>query len=345
MAFDVTAIEDKIDKVSTGAIEITGGALDLKQMSDVMDFAKLMAISGAAVPKYLQGNPGACLAICSRALRWGMDPFAVAEKSYMVINKGEERIAYESQLVHAVITARAPLKSRLRYEIIGEGDERRCRVWGTFKGEEKPHEYTSETLGKLRDARGKNEYGKIKGSPLWETQPEVQLAYSSVRQWARLHASETMLGVYTPEEIAEAEPMDVTPVAEHRNEMVHKLQERRLQHTKKTTRGFDHEHVNREVGKANGVIEGDAERVVETKQEDEHGQTKDTGAGNAEVRQRDADDQRGADDTVAGGRADLADGNFERSIGRRSVAQAEGGGTEKDESEVFPADRKAGPKS
>ena len=112
----------------------------------MMEFAKLMAVSGAAVPLYLRGNPGACLAICSRAYRWGMDPFAVAEKSYMMRNPktGEERIAYEAQLVHAVITARASLKNRLRHRIEGEGDERRCVVWGTFRGEDKPHEYTSE---------------------------------------------------------------------------------------------------------------------------------------------------------------------------------------------------------
>jgi hypothetical protein len=200
---DVTEIEKRVDRAVAAPIEVNAelGGLNLETLGQVMEFAKLMSVAGAAVPKYLRGNPGACLAICSRALRWQMDPFAVAEKSYMVSNRGEDRVAFEAQLVHAVITARAPLRERLRYEIVGEGDERRCKVWGTFKGEKEPHVFVSETLTKLREARGRNDDGKLKGSPLWETQPEVQMAYAAVRQWARLFASETLLGVYTPDEI------------------------------------------------------------------------------------------------------------------------------------------------
>jgi len=105
---DVVELEKRVDRAIAAPIPINAevGGVALENMGQVMEFAKLMAVSGAAVPKYLRGNPGACLAICSRALRWQMDPFAVAEKSYMVTNKGEERIAFEAQLVHAVITAR-----------------------------------------------------------------------------------------------------------------------------------------------------------------------------------------------------------------------------------------------
>ena len=181
----------------------------LENLGQLLEFAKLMAISGAAVPKYLRGNPGACLAICSRALRWRMDPFAVAEKSYMTSSRGgEERVCYEAQLVHAVIEARAPLQGRLRHEIIGEGDGRRCKVWGLFKGERTPHVYTSETLGKLRDARGRSDTGVLKGSPLWLHVPEVQLCYSAVRQWCRLYSPDTLLGVAATDEFDATEPLD-----------------------------------------------------------------------------------------------------------------------------------------
>src|SRR6188768_1266564 len=115
---DITEIERRVDRAIAAPITVNAeiGGIALQNMGEVMEFAKLMSVSGSAVPKYLRGNPGGCLAICSRALRWQMDPFAVAEKSYQVVNKGEERIAFEAQLVHAVITARAPLKTRLRYE-------------------------------------------------------------------------------------------------------------------------------------------------------------------------------------------------------------------------------------
>jgi hypothetical protein len=55
-----------------------------------------------------------------------MCPFGIAEKSYAVTNRGEEKIAFESQLIHAVVEARAPLNGRLRYEVIGESQHRLC---------------------------------------------------------------------------------------------------------------------------------------------------------------------------------------------------------------------------
>lgn len=251
---DVTEIEKRVDRAIAQPIPINEevGGFDLTTLGQLMEFAKLMAVSGAAVPKYLRGNPGACLAICSRAVRWQMDPFAVAEKSYMVINRGEERVAFEAQLVHAVVTARAPLQGRLRYEVLGEGDERRCKVWGTFKGESEPHVYVSEPLAKMREARGRNDQGVLKGSPLWDTVPEVQLAYSSVRQWARLFSSETLLGVYTPDEFEDA-PIDEPPSA-----MV-TLGERLRAAKKGQARGFDAAHVRREAG-SGPIIEGEVQQ-------------------------------------------------------------------------------------
>ena len=264
---DINEIERRVDRAIAAPIPVNAdmGGLTLENMGQVMEFAKLMSVSGAAVPKYLRGNPGACLAICSRALRWQMDPFAVAEKSYMVINKGEERVAFEAQLVNAVVTARAPLKTRLRHEIVGEGDDRRCVVWGIFKGEDSPHKYTSETLGKLRDARGRNDYGNIKGSPLWDTQPEVQLAYSAIRQWCRLYASETLLGVYTPDELEDgSKKIDVTP--SKTDALAQRLKDAKAQHAD-TRRGFDADYVARQAA-LSSTIEGDV-NSDEAKQEGE----------------------------------------------------------------------------
>jgi RecT family len=249
---DVSDIEKKIDHAIAAPIPIKAelGGLALENMGQVMEFAKLMSVSGVAVPAWLRSNPGGCLAICSRALRWGMDPFAVAEQSYMARGKGgEEHVGFQAQLIHAVVTSRAPLKGRLRSEIIGEGDERRCRVWGTFKGEDKPHEYTSETLGNKIKALGRNDKNQIKGSPLWDSDPAVQMTYSAVRQWCRLHSSETLLGVYTVDEIEDSQPMDVTPGAA----LAQRLKDAKRLHSE---RGFDVEHVAK-------VIEGDATEATD----------------------------------------------------------------------------------
>jgi len=201
------------------------------------------------VPPHCRDKAGTVFALCMQALEWGMPIMSVINKSYVVSNRGTDRIAYESQLIHAVIEKNAPLKSRLRYEITGNGDERRCKVWGTFKGEDKPHEYESETLGKLRDARGRNTEGQVKGSPLWDTLPEVQMFYSASRQWARLFCPDVILGAYTPEDQSFAEPIDVTP------NKVAVLSQRLKDAKLGEVRGFDNADVVRQVG---SIIEGNA---------------------------------------------------------------------------------------
>lgn len=261
---DLARIEERIDReaMSGVAVDAEIGGVQFRSVVEVMEFAKLMAISGAAVPRHLRANPGLCLAVTVQALEWRMSPFSVAAKSYVATQAGDERLAYESQLVHAVIEARAPLKGRLRYEITGEGDERRCRVWGTFKGETEPHEYTSETLATLREGRGRNDRGAVKGSPLWDKQPEVQLFYSASRQWCRIYAPDVLLGIYTPDELG-GEVKDVSPAPKEEKPLSALAQ--RLAANKTPQNGFDHRRVQREAAEATpagATIEGEASEVA-----------------------------------------------------------------------------------
>jgi hypothetical protein len=197
------------------------------------------------VPPHCRDKPGVCFALCMQAHEWGMPYLAVINQSYVTNNRGVERIAYQSLIIHAVIEKNAPIKGRLRCTYSGEGDERRCTVFGTFKGEDKPHEYESETLGKLREARGRNEQGQVKGSPLWDAQPDVQLFYSASRQWARLWCPDVILGAYTPEDPQyEEPPKEPAILTRLRDAKAH------------GDRGFDLAHVQRETGHT--VIEGDA---------------------------------------------------------------------------------------
>ncbi len=179
-------IESRLDRKTAGAIALNGGPT-FRSMNDVMEFAKLMALGGIAVREHCRGNPGVCLAITMQAVEWGCTPFSVANKSYEI--KGQ--LAFEAQLVHAVIEARAPLKGRLRCRYEGEGPDRVCIVWGTFNGENDPHEYRTP---KFRDI-------PIKNSPLWKSDPDQQLWYFGSRSWARKWCSDVLLGIYTPEEL------------------------------------------------------------------------------------------------------------------------------------------------
>jgi hypothetical protein len=183
--------------------------------------AKLMATAGPMLPEWLQGNVGGCWGIILRATELGISPLTLANWSYLVDNKGVKRVAYESQFYHAIIEARAPLKERLQYEIRGEGDDRVCRVWGTFKGETIVRELISAKLGDLRP--GKNQYGQTKGSPLWDRKPDVQMFYDTSRDWARMFCPDILGGVYARDELEEAEQR-VGP--EHAKDVSPKLRER-----------------------------------------------------------------------------------------------------------------------
>lgn len=56
----------------------------------------------------------------------------------------------------------------------------------------------------------------MRNSPLWATDPRQQLAYLAVKRWSRLYAPDVILGVYTPDELDEAnrEMRDITPATE-----------------------------------------------------------------------------------------------------------------------------------
>ena len=188
----IERLESTLDRARHNEISVSSsaGGMAVKTMAEVMEFAKLMAISDVAIPRHLRANPGACLAVCIQAIEWKMSPYAVANKSYVV----NDRIAYESQLIHAVIEQRAPLKGRLRNSYSGEGDSRKCKVWAHIEGEDEPLVFQSAEFGRIQP----------KNSPLWKTKPDLQLFYNASRDWARMYFPDVIMGVYSDDELAAA---------------------------------------------------------------------------------------------------------------------------------------------
>lgn len=182
--------------MSTGA---TGAKIAPQNLAEVVKFAEVMCRADIALPKHLRGNAGACMAVALQALDWQMNPFAVAGKSYQV----NGMIAYEAQLIAAVVNTRSGIKGRLRYAYQGEGNTLTCTVTGVLDGEE--YSYTSPPMGAIT----------TKNSPLWKTDPQQQLGYFSARSWARRYTPEVILGVYDREEAEQFrgpdQAKDVTP--------------------------------------------------------------------------------------------------------------------------------------
>lgn len=183
-----------------GVSSIAGG-LTFTNMAEVVDFARLMARSGIAVPKHLRENPGACLAITIQAVEWGMSPFAVANKSYSV----NDRLAYESQLIQAVLLARAPIVGRLSFEYAGDGPTRTCTCFATLR-EGMTVRYTTPQFKDI----------KVKNSPLWTADPDQQMSYYAGRSLARRYFADVLLGLYTEDELrdtpVEPEALRINPL-------------------------------------------------------------------------------------------------------------------------------------
>ncbi|MDT7076464.1 RecT family recombinase [Citrobacter amalonaticus] len=180
-------------------------------MNQLVRFAELMAQSRATVPQHLAGKPSDCLAVTMQAAQWGMNPFAVAQKTHVV----NGTLGYEAQLVNAVVSSSNLLTSRLNYrwdgdwsKVNGKTDKSpslTVTVSAVIKGEAEPRELTISMA-----------QAGVRNSPLWEQDPRQQLAYLCVKRWARLHAPDVLLGVYTPDELQETAPRverDITPPA------------------------------------------------------------------------------------------------------------------------------------
>ncbi len=183
-------------------------------LRQLQQFAEVMAQSVQTLPKHLAGKPADCMAVAMQAAQWGMNPFAVAQKTHLV----NGTLGYEAQLVNAVVTSSRAVQGRFKYEYGGDWDAYMLnpdkqheaglfiRVGAVIRGE------TEITWGEpvyLSPITTRN-------SPLWKTAPKQQIAYLAVKYWARLYCPEVILGVYTPDEFDTPQPRverDVTPLA------------------------------------------------------------------------------------------------------------------------------------
>lgn len=189
---------------------------------NMQNLATIMASATATVPDHFKGNVGDCMAVVMQSAQWGMNPYAIAQKTHLI--KGI--LGYESQLVAAVINSSGVTTDRFKFEwfgdwskVIGKFDiksgqngEYRTPGWhlsdeeglgvkvtATLKGDSQPT--TLEVL--LAQAR-------VRNSTQWADDPKQQLAYLAQKKWARLYAPDVIMGVYTKDEIIEGEFEEVS---------------------------------------------------------------------------------------------------------------------------------------
>lgn len=166
---------------------------DLEPILDTARFEHMQRIANvmarcALVPEALRGGDvetgmANCFLVVNQSVRWGMDPFAVAQCASVIHGK----LCYEGKLVAAVMQkAGVNLSFKLNDKT---GDAMGVTIIGTLPGENEPRIVTG-TVGAWKT-----------GNEQWKKDPAAMLCYRGARAWSRIHNPAPMLGVYTPDEL------------------------------------------------------------------------------------------------------------------------------------------------
>ncbi len=177
-----------------------------KDGRELMDMANLMSTAGFMVKDIYRGNPGASMALIAICAPYGLNPLQVSWKTYKASKSDDAPIAFEAQVITAMLNASGAVKGGLRYRFEGEGEHRVCIASGVLVGSDEPLEVRSPPLGKITP----------KNSPLWKSDSDQQQCYYTGRNWARRYKPEMLLGVYDVDEmegvrIGPDNARDVTP--------------------------------------------------------------------------------------------------------------------------------------
>ncbi|WP_338505207.1 RecT family recombinase [Erwinia aphidicola] len=206
-------------------ISASNAVFNPQALNQLTTFANLMADSAISVPAHFVGKPADCMAVVMQAMQWGMNPYAVAQKTHVINGV----LGYEAQLVNAVISSSNAIVGRFHYEYSGDWSKctksveqtvkRPAKGGGTYEKVERVKAWSDAdeeglTIRVGAQLRGEAEvtWGEpihfsgviIRNSPLWVTNPKQQMAYLGVKYWGRLYCPEVILGVYTPDEMEPA---------------------------------------------------------------------------------------------------------------------------------------------
>lgn len=180
----------------------------MQRIAKMMAYAPLVP-DHLKVDKSLDASMANCLLVVNQALKWRMDPFAVAQETF--VHKG--KIGYSGKLVAAAL--QSTLGIRLYHYFTGTpgSPDRGILVRDKPKGEETEREMS----GTVARWQTKDKDGKVNFH--WSTNTDDMLIYRGTRQWCRRYEPQVILGVLTDDElkdIAARTARDITP-ARHTN--------------------------------------------------------------------------------------------------------------------------------
>lgn len=189
--------------------------LDTGRFEHLQRIARLMALS-SVTPKHLLGDSieqtqANCFRVVNQAMRWGMDPFAVVDETYVV----NGRLGYQGKLVAAVINTRTAYRLKPVYStqtgkafaavIIGASGPIEGPDMELLRGAAESDEAFRKALPKLHEkdilAIRISVEQAATTNKMWTSDPEQKLFYSGATKWARRYFPEVLLGVLSEDEV------------------------------------------------------------------------------------------------------------------------------------------------
>lgn len=174
-----------------------GNLTDTSRFEQLTRVANLMACA-SLTPSHLVNNGGPsaqanCFLVCNQAMLWQLNPFAVAQETYVVQGK----LGYSGKLIAALVNKSGKLAGPLSYTFSGSGDKREITVAGVLQGESEPRVVTL-TVGAAKTT-----------NKMWTADPDQKLVYSGATKWARRHMPEVVLGLSTEDDLERMAGPDV----------------------------------------------------------------------------------------------------------------------------------------
>ena len=218
-------MENESQELTQYSSQTTSLVLEKESMDSMLRVAEMMASAKIQVPDHFRGNQADCLAVVMQSMQWGMNPFTVAQKTFLTGGK----LGYEAQLVNAVAMSSGAFKEEPEFEFVGNWDKILGRVvekQGKSGGKYYVAGWEAKDeagLGVICTAKmGRNAKPRSvrlmlsqcgpRFSTQWATDPQQQITYAVIKKMVRRYAPAAILGVYTADELLEDEPeRDVTP--------------------------------------------------------------------------------------------------------------------------------------
>ncbi|WP_353614048.1 RecT family recombinase [Mangrovibacter phragmitis] len=219
------------EQQAPNTVSATNSVFNVQALGQLTAFANLMADATIAVPDHLVGKPADCMAIVMQAMQWGMNPYAVAQKTFFVGGK----LGYEAQLISAILSSSGAIRGRFHYEYGGDWSKcirskdvtvTKTGSKGSYEKTERVRDWSDEDEDGLyiragAIIRGETEitWGEplylasvaIRNSPLWVTKPKQQILYLATKDWSKAYCPAAVMGFQDADDLSYREEKEINP--------------------------------------------------------------------------------------------------------------------------------------